>query len=170
MSKVKMSKDIVPEGFSVKLALVDAFPVLFFGLVAILLGIKLNDIVTLIGAIVVFVSGALKVLWKIIVATKKKNVWALFLQMRIAMPIGFLIIIIGFVIQAITTDLTPFWMSLTNIFSIICFVIGFIGMGMMIVFSVKLDSSDVKSNWIEQITNGFSQLFFFLGLLISLYN
>jgi len=39
---------------------------------------------------------------------------------------------------------------------------------MMIVFAVKLDRSNVKSNWIEQITNGIAQGCFFVGLLLVL--
>ena len=50
--------------------------------------------------------------------------------------------------------------------SLIFFVIGILGMVLMMVFAAKLDSSDVKANWIEQLTNGIAQAAFFVGLLL----
>ena len=34
------------------------------------------------------------------------------------------------------------------------------------IFASKLDSSDLRSNWIEQLTNTFAQAAFFFGILL----
>ena len=39
-------------------------------------------------------------------------------------------------------------------------------MVLMGVFGIKLDSSDVRSNWIEQLTNAIAQAAIFTGILI----
>ena len=44
-----------------------------------------------------------------------------------------------------------------------------IGMGLMGFFAKNLDSTDVKANWIEQITNSSAQLFIFMGLLMLIF-
>ena len=165
--KQKISKDMVPEGFSISLALVDSIPVIFFGLTSIILGLSFSSITFIIGACITFLSGLIKVIWKIIVATKKKNIWSLFIQMRIFMPIGFVIMIIGFIIACFNSDMNIFFNSLLNPICIGFLVLGLVGMAMMVVFAIKLDSSDSKSNWIEQICNGISQACFFIGFLIA---
>ena len=43
-----------------------------------------------------------------------------------------------------------------------------IGMVLMSIFAFTLDSSDPKSNWIEQITNGIAQAAIFVGIIILL--
>ena len=57
--------------------------------------------------------------------------------------------------------------SLLNPLCIIFLALVFIGMAIMVVFAIKLDSSNPKSNWIEQICNGLSQACFFIGFLMA---
>lgn len=161
-----MTRDTVPENFTLSLAAIDAIPVLFFGATMILIGAFFSNPLFLIGAIVVFVSGLIKVLWKVDVVIKKRNTWWMFLQMRIAMPIGFLIMIIGLVMSRKEIVPAVLISSICSLPSVIFFSFGIIGMILMIVFAVKLDSSDVKSNWIEQATNGIAQIAFFVGVLL----
>ena len=73
--KPKMTRDTVPENFTLSLALVDALPVLLFGGSTVLIGLLFQSALFLLGAAACFWAGAAKVLWKIIVVTKKKNVW-----------------------------------------------------------------------------------------------
>ena len=73
--KPKITKDTVPEDFTLSLALVDALPVLFFGGSMILTALLFKSRLFLIGALACFWAGAAKVLWKIIVVKKKKNSW-----------------------------------------------------------------------------------------------
>ena len=72
-NKPKMTKDTIPEDFTLSLAFVDALPVLFFGGSMILTGLLFGNPMFLIGAALCFWAGAAKVVWKIIVVTKKKT-------------------------------------------------------------------------------------------------
>ena len=49
--------------------------------------------------------------------------------------------------------------------ALIFFAVGVIGMVLMGVFAAKLDSADVRSNWIEQLTNTIAQAAIFTGIL-----
>ena len=91
--KNRMTKDTIPEGFSVKLALVDLIPVVFFGLSAVRVGSLFHSALFIAGAALCLVSGIVKVLWKGIVAVSGRNVWPLFVQMRVAMPVGFALLL-----------------------------------------------------------------------------
>lgn len=161
----KMTKDTIPEDFTLTLALVDALPVLFFGASMIVVSILFSSAMFLTGALLCLFAGAAKVLWKIIVVLKRKNIWALFIQMRILMPVGFLLMLLSVILNAGNISIPAILRALVSFPSVIFFAAGIIGMAMMIVFSVKLDSSDVKANWIEQLTNGIAQASIFAGLL-----
>lgn len=64
--KNKMTKDTIPEGFSVPLAIFDLMPVIFFGLSAIRVGSLFHSTLFVIGAAICLVSGVVKVLWKLL--------------------------------------------------------------------------------------------------------
>lgn len=165
-NKTKMTKETVPDDFTLSLAAVDALPVLFFGASVILIGLMFKNILFLIGAVLCFWAGAAKVVWKIIVAAKKKNIWWLFMQMRIVMPIGFVLILLAVILGRKTIDLPVVFSAVVSMPSVIFFIIGIIGMTLMGVFAAKLDSSNLRSNWIEQLTNAAAQASVFSGVLI----
>lgn len=165
-----MNKNTIPQNFTLSLALVDFIPVIFFFLTCSILGFYLNSFLFIIGAIICFISGLLKVIWKIIVVKKKKNIWPLFLQMRIAMPIGFLIIIISFILNCINQKMNIIFNKILTPFPLTFLIIGLIGMILMSIFAFKLDSSKLKANWIEQICNSISQCAFFIAILIMILN
>jgi len=159
-----MNKDTIPEGFTLSLAAVDALPVLFFGASCILLGKGLQSVLFILGACLCLWAGLAKVIWKVIVCLKKKNVWFLFMQMRIIMPLGMLLMLLGFAVQlikgAVSFHPLPF---VSGLF----LILGTAGMILMMVFAKKLDSSDVRSNWIEQLTNAAAQACFLLCILFA---
>lgn len=163
-----MTRDIVPEGFTISLALVDALPVLFFCASMIVIGRLFSSPLFLIGALLCFFAGAAKVLWKVIVVLRKKNIWFLFLQMRILMPIGFALMLLSLIINRSEISIAGIGVALIHMPSCIFFAIGILGMLLMMIFAAKLDSSDVKVNWIEQLTNGIAQAAFFVGLLLMI--
>lgn len=167
-TKPKMTKDTVPEGFTMKLALVDALPVLFFGGSMVVVSLLFSSRLFLAGALLCLFAGAAKVLWKIIVVLRKKNVWWLFLQMRILTPIGFVLMLLSVIINAKSISFIKIWSAVTAFPAVLCFAAGLLGMVLMGIFSVKLDSGDVRSNWIEQLTNGLAQMAIFTGLLMLL--
>ena len=164
-----MNKNIVPDNFTMSMVIVDSFPVIFFSGTAILVGVLLKNPVFIIGAIISALSGILKVLWKLIVVKKKKNVWPLFIQMRIAMPIGFVLMIAGVIISRRTIHLLDVFKYVTGFPLVIFFGIGLASMVAMMVLAITLDSSKAKNNWIEQLVNGIGQFSIFIGVLASLY-
>lgn len=168
MKKEKMTKDIIPNDFTLSLAVVDAIPVLFFCASIVTIGLLFKSIIFLIGAGLVLFAGAVKVLWKIIVVLKKKNIWWMFMQMRILMPVGMLFMLLSLVSNRENIDMSNLIASVTSIPSLVFFIVGLIGMVLMTVFSFVLDSNNVKSNWIEQITNGIAQISIFTGILFLL--
>lgn len=164
--KPKMTRDTVPENFTLSLALVDALPVFLFGGSMVLIGLLFRSALFLLGAFACFWAGAAKVLWKIIVVTKKKNVWWLFLQMRIVMPVGFALMLLAVVLHRKAINLLAVFTAVTSLPSVAFFALGMIGMVLMGVFAARLDSSDVRSNWIEQLTNTAAQAAIFVGILL----
>ena len=169
MAKVKMTRDTVPEGFTLKLALVDAIPVLFFGASMIAVSVLFKSPMFLFGALLCLFAGAAKVIWKIIVVLKKKNIWWLFMQMRIVMPVGFLLMLLSVIFNLKTIKLSAILSAVVSMPSVVFFAIGIVGMVLMGIFASKLDSSDVRSNWIEQITNAFAQGSIFVGILFLIF-
>ena len=164
--KPKMTRDTVPENFTLSLALVDALPVLLFGGSMVLIGLLFRSALFLLGSFTCFWAGAAKVLWKIIVVTKKKNVWWLFLQMRVVMPIGFALMLLAVVLGRKSIRLSAVLTAVTSLPSVAFFAFGVAGMVLMGVFAARLDSSDLRSNWIEQLTNTAAQAAIFVGILL----
>ena len=168
MKKQKMTKDIVPEGFTLSLALTDAIPVLFFGASMVAVSFLFSSRLFLFGALLCFIAGAAKVLWKIIVVLRKKNIWFLFLQMRILMPIGFAVMVIAVILKKSAVDFSGILSAALSFPPVIFFATGVIGMVLMTVFAFTLDSGSEKANFTEQLTNGIAQACFFTGLLLVL--
>lgn len=162
----KISKDIVPTGFTLSMALVDMVPVVFFGLSAIKIGALFHSALFMLGAWICLISGTVKVLWKLIVAVKKKNIWPLFIQMRIAMPIGFCFLLIALIVNSSNIQLAAINAAIFAFPSVIFFGLGIIGMLCMFIFAFAMDSSDPKVNWLEQGVNGLAQICIFIGLML----
>lgn len=164
-----MTRDIIPDDFSLGLAIFDGLPVLFFGIATIMLGSLLRNPLFLMGAFMCFFAGVCKVLWKIIVVIKRKNIWWMFMQMRIVMPVGLLMMVLSFLISWRKPEVRE---SLHNIivFPVNCFFIAFlVGMVLMMIFAFTLDGAKAKNNWIEQITNALAQFAFILGIVLLVY-
>ena len=155
------------EKFPLSLALFDALPVLFFCISMILIGINYKNTVFMIGAVLCTLAGVGKVVWKIIIAGTRKDFVILNRQMRVIMPIGFLCIIIGIVMGASAgnIDAGALMAGILSFPSALFFIVTIIGMICMMVFAVKLDSTKLSSNWIEQITNAIAQGCLLLGIL-----
>ena len=168
-NKQKMTKDTVPQDFTLSLAIIDALPVLFFGGSIILIGVIFRRVLFLAGAMLCFWAGAAKVIWKIVVVMKKKNIWWMFLQMRIVMPVGFLIMIVSVLLNLKSIKLSVILSAVTSVPSVIFFAIGIACMVLMGIFAAKLDSSDARSNWIEQLTNTVAQAAIFVGILFLMH-
>lgn len=169
MVKKKFTKDQVPEGFTLRLALVDAIPVIFFAITGVLLGILSKNIIVFLGIVLCVWAGLAKVIWKIIVAVKKQNIWFLFMQMRIVMPIGFLLMLVGMITIWPYIDWAH-WRQVLSWYPVWGpMVAGVIFMAAMMIMAFTLDSGNPKHNWIEQLVNSCGQLCFMLGVIMLFY-
>lgn len=165
-NRQKITRDTVPGDFTLSLVLIDALPVLLFGGSTVLISLLFKSALFLSGALLCFWAGAAKVVWKITVVKKRKNVWWLFLQMRTAMPAGFLLMLLSLVFSGKAPDAAALYGAVTSFPSVIFFAAGLAGILLMAVFSVKLDSADKRSNYVEELTNTFAQLCFFTGIAL----
>ncbi len=154
------------EDFPLSLALFDALPVLFFSAAVVLIGLNYKNPFFITGSILCTLAGVGKVLWKIIIAATKRDIAWMNRQLRILMPAGFFLIIIG-----IVTGPANIHTLKGEIFSLpsgIFFGIALLGMVLMSIFAVRLDGTKLRSNWIEQITNAVAQGCFLLGVICLL--
>lgn len=156
------------EDFSLSLALFDALPVLFFSLAILLIAIRFQNILFITGAILCVCAGLGKVIWKIILAASRRDIFWLNRQLRFLMPTGFLLIILGVLtglrhiaFSALLTDILAFP-------AVLCFSVTLLGMILMSIFAFTLDASKSRSNWIEQITNAIAQGCLLMGVLICI--
>lgn len=156
------------ENFTLSLALFDAIPVIFFSISMLMIAIHFNSILFIIGAILCVLAGLLKVLWKIILAGKQKNIAILNKQMRFTMPVGFLFLIIGIIVSKNDEWFSSFCSSIISLPSLIFLIIALAGFLLMGVFAVKLDGTKAKSNWIEQITNAVLQFFLLVAVCMAI--
>jgi len=156
------------EGFTIGLALVDAIPVLSFGISMVIIASRFNSPLFMIGAALSVLAGCCKVAWKLVLGIAKKDLRWLnkpFLPMQIT---GF-----GFIIGSLLTSLGKInWPSVlkavTSLPSILFFIVWIGLMGFMGWFRKhKFSNEDAKSNWIAQIINAVGQTCLLLGVLFA---
>ena len=156
------------EGFTIGLALVDAIPVLSFGISMVIIASRFNSPLFMIGAALSVLAGCCKVAWKLVLGIAKKDLRWLnkpFLPMQIT---GF-----GFIIGSLLTSLGKInWASVlkavTSLPSIRFFIVWIGLMGFMGWFRKhKFSNEDAKSNWIAQIINAVGQTCLLLGVLFA---
>ena len=162
---METKKDAGREGFTLALALVDAVPVLCFGVSAILIGLLFKSPLFIFGAACVFLGGASKVLWKILLAVKKIDVPLLTKLFRILMFGGFAVVVLSVILGIRRIVFAKLAAEVLSMPSVVFFALGLCGMVTMGVLAKKLDSSKAKSNWIEQCVNGCAQLCILIGIL-----
>ena len=162
-----MTKDAIPEGFSVPMALVDLVPVVFFGLSAVKAGSLFHSTLFMVGAAVCLLSGIVKVGWKLIAAVSQRNIWPMFVQMRVLMPVGFLTMFAALIVDRAGLNGEAMLAKLSGFPACLFFLAGALGMILMLVFAFRVDSSDPKVNWMEQAVNSLAQICFFIGLMLA---
>ena len=122
--------------FTLSLALVDALPVLFFGVAAAILGVKLKSVVFILGA-----------------------------QLRYVMPAGFLLMMLGAFLAERET-LRTLLQAAVRLPSAAFFALTIGGMIAMVVCAKRFDRFDVRANWIEQGINAAAQACALIGVLL----
>ena len=156
------------EGFTLGLALVDAIPVLSFGISMVIIASRFPSPLFMIGAILSVLAGCCKVAWKLVLGIAKKDLRWLnkpFLPMQIT---GF-----GFILGSLVTNLGKInWAGVAGAvlrFPGILFFLTWIGlMGFMGWYRKnKFKNDDAHSNWTAQIVNAIGQTCLLLGILFA---
>ena len=156
------------EGFTVALALVDAIPVLSFGVSMVIIASRFPSPLFMIGAVLTVLGGCCKVAWKLVLGIWKKDLRWLnrpFVPMQIT---GF-----GFILGSLIANLGKTnWAGVGAAiigFPSILFFIAWIGlMGFMGWYRKhKFVGDDAHSNWTAQIINAVGQTCLLLGILFA---
>ena len=163
-----MNKDTLPEDYALGLALFDTAPVLLFGAASRLLSRMTGSFLVMLGGVICFVSGMLKVLWKLLVVLRRKNVWPLFVQMRIGMPAGFTVMLAGLAASLAKKDPSErakLGKAVRRPEPLAFLALSAIGIAAMVAFGKRLDSAETRSNWIEQGWNTAAQGSFLAAMI-----
>ena len=155
----------IPEGFTLGLAIVDAVPVAEFGVSMIAVASKFKSALFAAGACLSALAGCGKVLWKILLAVKKKNVTWLNKQFRYLMGGGFILMCASLIKERKRICLKDIAKRVFRFPAALFFGAGAAGMCAMAVMGAKLDKNNAKHNWAEQITNLISQGLIMIGIL-----
>lgn len=156
------------EGFTVALALVDAIPVLSFGISMVIIASRFDSPLFMIGAFLSVLAGCCKVCWKLVLGIWKKDLRWLnkpFLPMQIT---GF-----GFILGSLLTGLGKInWGGvLTAVTSLpsLAFFLAWIGLMFFMGWYRKnrFKNDDAHSNWTAQIVNAVGQTCLLLGILFA---
>lgn len=156
------------EGFTLALALVDAIPVLSFGISMVIIAGRFDSLLFMVGAALSVLAGCCKVTWKLILGIWGKDVKWLnkpFLPMQIT---GF-----GCILGSLLANLGKIhWVGVLAMVvsfpSILFFAAWIVLMGFMGWYRKhKFQRNDAKSNWTAQIVNAVGQSCLLLGILFA---
>ena len=156
------------EGFTIGLALVDAIPVLSFGISTVIIATRFNSPLFMIGAILSVLGGCCKVAWKLVLGITKKDLRWLNKPFVPMMATGF-----GFILGSLLTSLGKInWAKVgAAVLSLpsLLFFISWLGlMGFMGWYRKhKFSNDDARSNWTAQIVNAVGQTCLLLGILFA---
>ena len=156
------------EGFTLALALVDAVPVLSFGISMVIIASRFDSSLFMIGAILAVLGGCCKVAWKLVLGIWKKDLRWLNKPFVPMMATGF-----GFILGSLLTGLGKINWAGVGValisFPSILFFIAWIGlMGFMGWYRKnRFQHDNAKSNWTAQIVNAVGQTCLLLGILFA---
>ena len=156
------------EGFTVWLALVDAIPVLSFGISTLIIATRFGSPLFMLGAALSVLAGCCKVAWKLVLGIWKKDLRWLnkpFLPMQIT---GFGLILGSLITGFGRIDWGGVLRAVTSFPSAVLFLawIGLMGfMGWYRKHRFRQD--DAHANWTAQIINAVGQTCLLLGILFA---
>ena len=156
------------EGFSVALALVDAIPVLSFGISMAIIAGRFDSPLFMIGAGLSIAAGCCKVAWKLILGMKKKNIEWLNKPFVPMQATGFALMLISFVFGFGRIDWSGVLAAVTGIPSIL-FFLAWIGLMFFMGWyrKNKFKNDDAHSNWTAQVINAIGQTCLLLGIIFA---
>ncbi len=156
------------EGFTIGLALVDAIPVLSFGISMVIIASRFQSPLFMIGAALSVLAGCCKVAWKMVLGITQKDLRWLNKPFVPMQATGFLLMLVSFLLGFKKISWGSVLAAVTGIPSIL-FFIAWIGlMGFMGWYRKhKFSNEDAKSNWPAQIINAIGQTCLLLGILFA---
>ena len=156
------------EGFTIGLALVDAIPVLSFGISMVIIASRFDSPLFMVGAALSVLAGCMKVAWKMVLGIAKKNLRWLNKPFVPMQATGFLVMLVSFVIGFGKINWAAVGGALVSFPSLLFFIAWMGLMGFMGWFRKhKFSNDDAKSNWTAQIINAIGQTCLLLGILFA---
>lgn len=156
------------EGFTVGLALVDAIPVLSFGISMVIIASRFQSPLFMVGAALSVLAGCCKVAWKLVLGLWGKNLTWLNKPFVPMQATGFLLMLISFILGFGKIHWGGVLAAVTGIPSILFFAAWLALMGSMVWYRKnKFKNDDAHSNWTAQIINAVGQTCLLLGILFA---
>ena len=156
------------EGFTIGLALVDAIPVLSFGISMVIIASRFPSPLFMIGAILSVLGGCCKVVWKLVLGIWKKDLRWINKPFVPMMAGGFLLLIVSVIVGFGKIHWAGVGAAILSFPSILFFVAWIGLMGFMGWFRKhKFRNDDARSNWTAQIINAIGQTCLLLGILFA---
>ena len=156
------------EGFTLGLALVDAIPVLSFGISMVIIASRFDSPLFMVGAALSVLGGCCKVAWKMVLGIGKKDLRWLNKPFVPMMASGFLLLLISIIIGFGKISWAAVGAAIISFPSLLFFLLWVGLMGFMGWFRKhKFRNDDAKSNWTAQIINAIGQTCLLLGILFA---
>lgn len=156
------------EGFTLGLALVDAIPVLSFGISMVIIAGRFNSPLFMVGAALSVLAGCCKVAWKMVLGIAKKDLRWLNKPFVPMQATGFLLMLISVIFNFSKIDWAAVGAALISLPSLLFFIAWVTLMGFMGWFRKhKFRNDDARSNWTAQIINAIGQTCLLLGILLA---
>lgn len=156
------------EGFTIGLALVDAIPVLSFGISMVIIASRFPSPLFMIGAILSVLGGCCKVAWKLVLGIWKKDLRWINKPFVPMMAGGFLLLIVSVIAGFGKIQWAGVGAAILSFPSVLFFAAWIGLMGFMGWYRKhKFSNEDAKSNWTAQIVNALGQTCLLLGILFA---
>ena len=156
------------EGFTLALALVDAIPVLSFGISMVIIASRFQSPLFMVGAALSVLAGCCKVAWKLVLGIAKKDLRWLNKPFVPMQATGFLLMFISFIIGFGKISWSGVLAGITSLPSLLFFIAWIFLMFFMGWYRKnKFSNDDAHSNWTAQIINAIGQTCLLLGILFA---
>lgn len=154
--------------FSLGLALLDFVPVVAFGASAVLVGLRFQSPLFILGASLSLLAGILKAVWKLVYTVSGKDLVRMnkcFLPLQLS---GWLIMIAAVVIDRTRVNLSALVQNLLSVPQLLFFVLFILCVILLIIFrKTSFSTYSARANWIGEIINSVGMLSLLLGVLFS---
>ena len=156
------------EGFTIGLALVDAIPVLSFGISMVIIATRFDSALFMVGAALSVLAGCCKVAWKLVLGIAGKDLKWLNKPFVPMQATGFLLMLVSFVLGFRKIS----WVNVATAmmsFPSAAFFAAWIGLMFTMSWyrKHKFQRNDAHSNWTAQIINAVGQTCLLLGILFA---